>query len=144
MIFYAIICRIDGTILVEGTSTGMEGNFPQITSSLVEFLKEKPVPISSINLTWESPEDAKPQTSETTTMQCELYDGGRRTFVNSNDDHGFFCGVTDILSCAFGGGDEEVGSSSSTNDRYYFHAGREGNLMFICLADDMSGKRHQV
>ena len=148
MIFYALLCRIDGTILAEGFPDEMEGNFPQIAQNLVDFLKEKPV----LNL--ERISDTKDviqseDESTITTLHCELYDGARRTFVNSHqDDFGFFCNMTDIFQYGFCNNTtadpEHQMEHSKSNEKYYFHCGREGNLMFICLADDVTGRRHRV
>jgi len=136
MIFYALLCRIDGTILVEGFPDEMEGNFPQIAQSLVDFLKEKPATNLDIISADHIPDDP--------VMHCELYDGARRTFVNSNESDGFFCGMSDVFNFAFGHDPENPTHDSTSNNNFYFHVGREGNLIFLCLADDMSGRRHKV
>ena len=137
MIFYALICRIDGTILVEATSAGMEGNFPQIAQLLVEFLKEKPLALTENVITNES------SISEFT-MRSELFDGARRTFVHSDEDNDFLCGgLSNVLNCAFGSIPDEE-DLENTTDNYYFHTGREENLFFLCLADDVARERHQV
>lgn len=130
MILYAVIARAkDGTILVESTIGGVEGNFPQITVEVLQRI------VSTSN--W---------TSSLGTLQSSssvelLPEGGKRTFIQRHDEGlfgGIFAGVAN-----WGCGDEEEGVMEDKLD-YYFHLSRGSGLICLCISDDTDPRYHAV
>lgn len=134
MILYTVIARSkDGTVLVESTLGGVEGNFPQITVEVLQRI------VSASD--WNSALGTLP-----TSSSAELLpEGGRRTFVQRHDDGaafgGLFSGASSPWGC--GDGDDRSGVMEDTLD-YYFHLSRHQGLICLCISDDVDPRYHAV
>lgn len=77
-----------------------------------------------------------------------LPDKERRTFVQRNDVESPFRG--NLLSMAaaqwtsFAGNDEHAESRVSGDIDYYFHMYRRGNVISMCISDDVDVRYHEV
>jgi len=99
----------------------MNGNFPQITRVVLDKLKDNP----------DSPAHPLP-------------DGSRRTFSHTNKEQqdDYFWGSLDNMMnpCSYSYNDDGAGASAD----YFFQVAREEGVIYLCLSDDVSGKRHKV
>jgi hypothetical protein len=131
MILYAVIARSkDGTVLVESTIGGVEGNFPQITVELLQRV------VATSN--WNSVLG----TLESTAKEELLPEGSRRTFICRHDEGflgGIFSGVAN-----WGCGDAESGSANEDSLDYYFHLCRGQDVICLCISDDTDPRYHTV
>eukprot|EP00586_Coscinodiscus_wailesii_P008429 CAMPEP_0172524056 /NCGR_PEP_ID=MMETSP1066-20121228/293985_1 /TAXON_ID=671091 /ORGANISM="Coscinodiscus wailesii, Strain CCMP2513" /LENGTH=271 /DNA_ID=CAMNT_0013307163 /DNA_START=34 /DNA_END=849 /DNA_ORIENTATION=+ len=120
MIIYALISRADGTVFVESTVSGVEGNFPQVTRVVLDRLKDDEESLSG-SLT-------------------QLPEGGRRTFSHDNT-HNEHCGDLFPNMCMPTSVYDEIGTG---NGRNYFHVMRQDGVIYLCLSDDPPGRRHKI
>ena len=126
MIIYTVLARSqDGAVLVESTASGLEGNHPQITRTLVSCLQQN---LELVPL------------------------GNRKTFVHrntgddsecdpENDFEGFWHGLE-----GFWGGVCDPGSKNQNSDDLgnYFHVLHGEGVFYICLSDDEIGRQQNV
>jgi len=129
MIYYTVIVRSsDATVLVESTSSGFEGNHPQVAQYLIDSLHNDKnlVPI-----------------------------GNRKIFVHRNQQHdyslggvlkgdfqGFWSGMDDLWGTSMG--DNKVKSELDFQFGYFFHVLHGEGAFYICLSDDQSGQQQCV
>jgi hypothetical protein len=129
MILYAVIAKAkDGTILVESTIGGVEGNFPQITAEVLQRIVSTSDWTSSLG------------TLQSSSAVELLPEGGKRTFIQRHDEGflgGLFSGVSNW------GGDEESGVMEDKLD-YYFHLSRASGVICLCISDDADPRYHAV
>ncbi|KAL7505375.1 hypothetical protein ACHAXN_002870 [Cyclotella atomus] len=130
MILYAVIAKAkDGTILVESTIGGVEGNFPQITVEVLQQIVATSDWTSSLG------------TLQSSSAVELLPEGGKRTFIQRHDE-GFFGGLFSGVA-NWGGGDEESGVMEDKLD-YYFHLSRASGVICLCISDDTDPRYHAV
>jgi len=112
MLLYAVIARsIDGTILAEATSAGVEGNQALVTQHLIQALIKKP---SLVTI------------------------GNRKTFTHVSSATGIgnshSHGEGDIGE--YVGWSQKTNNNNSDTLENYFHVQRAETLFFIALSDD--------
>lgn len=141
MLLYAVVARAKcGAVLVEKSGAGVEGNFPQITVEVLERV------VGSSN--WSSALGTLKSASEVEMLP----DGGRRTFVQRNDDPmcgGLFSGmaVASGWTCFGAPGDDDGGSTRGAQNGdadYYFHLCRQDHVICLCISDDTDARYHAV
>ena len=139
MILYAVIARAKcGTILVEKSAAGVEGNFPQITVEVLERV------VSSSN--WSSALGTLKSASKVELLPDE----SRRTFVQRRDGSmsgGMFSGLATQWTCFGYNGTNDVESARGVNNGdvdYYFHLCRKDNVTGVCISDDIDVRYHEV
>lgn len=116
MIIYTVIARIrDAAVLVEDTSPDIVGNAPQVTTMLLNHIKNHP------NL---------------------LPDGERRTFIQTNRGEqdtrdGFFSSFLESCATALSGDESWV-------DENYFHLLRNDGVIYLCISDDRDIRDQKV
>ena len=139
MILYAVIARAkDGTVLVESSVAGVEGNFPRITIEVLERIVSSSNYVSALG------------TLESSSNVELLPEGSRRTFVQKHDEPmfgGIFSGVAQQWTCFGFDNDVESSSGGAANNGdmdYYFHLRREENVICLCISDDADVRYHVV
>eukprot|EP00592_Proboscia_alata_P020555 CAMPEP_0194417394 /NCGR_PEP_ID=MMETSP0176-20130528/16487_1 /TAXON_ID=216777 /ORGANISM="Proboscia alata, Strain PI-D3" /LENGTH=249 /DNA_ID=CAMNT_0039223271 /DNA_START=174 /DNA_END=919 /DNA_ORIENTATION=+ len=102
----------DAIVLVESTVPDVEGNFPQVTRTIIEKLRFMDIP-----------------------------DGARRTFVDnqrqeSSSDSAvhepFYEGVWGMMNCNFDSPDV-----NQSNDEYFFHVAKDDGLVYLMLSEEI-------
>lgn len=112
------------------------GNFPQVSTEVLSKVTSTSA--------WES---ALGTLQSSSTVEL-LPDKERRTFVQRNDGESIFRG--NLLSMAaaqwssFACNDEHAESQESGDIDYYFHMFRKGNVISMCISDDVDVRYHEV
>eukprot|EP01083_Nonionella_stella_P219942 787376_1 len=133
MLIYTVICRADGTVLTECTTSGMEGNFPQVTRVIIDYLKDRHTSINSGN-------------GRTAPVESISFpEGNRRTFIHQSNESEVqqqHWGIDNLPPLCGGWPDlfygdedddeEEVGSTVSPLSNY-FHVFRKGDVFYLCF-----------
>ena len=118
MIVYCVICRSrDAAILVEVSSEALTGNAPQVTTALLEHLRDNPTIVK---------------------------DGDLKTFVHRNEPGGgddMFSQFMQAFTVAINTADElDVGAVQE----HYFHLWQHGDVYYCCLSDDPDPREQKV
>jgi vesicle-associated membrane protein 7 len=119
MIVYAVICRAkDAAILVEYFTESLSGNAPQVTTALLEHLRDNPNVIQEGNL---------------------------KTFVHRNSDEtvseDFFSTVIQACTVPINSAEDlDLGSF----EEHYFHLWYQDGVYYCCLSDSPEPRHHKV
>ena len=122
MIVYAVICRArDAGILVElATESLAGGNAPQVTTALLEHLRDNPNVIR---------------------------DGSLKTFVHRNHDDAEF-GGDDIFNTMLQACTVPISSAAELDlghfQEHYFHLWLDNGIYYCCLSDSPEPRHHKV
>lgn len=118
MIVYTVICRAkDASILCERSTEALQGNAPQVTTALLEHLRDHPDVVK---------------------------EGELRTYIHRNDDtipDDIFGQVLHACTVPITTAEQlELGSVQE----HYFHLWFESGVFFCCLSDDPEPRNHKV
>jgi hypothetical protein len=131
MLLYTLIARSsDGTILVESTTPGLQGNHVQVTNKLLQNLTANPhvVPVGN----------------------RKTYSDNINILPRNNDRVGDSSDNGDIEMKSYwnGAGTEEHYDNDTVGGRvtipHYFHVARGESVLYICLSDDGSALDHRI
>ena len=123
-IVYAVVCRSrDAAILCEVSSEALTGNAPQVTTALLEHLRDNP---------------------------SALQEGDLKTFVHRNDrdvengDPGddFFSQFMNACTIAVTTTDSELDIGAV--QEHYFHLWHQAGVYYCCLSDDPVQRQQKV
>eukprot|EP01083_Nonionella_stella_P269707 912784_1 len=142
MLLYSVIARsIDGAILVEATTAGVEGNHPQVTNQLVQKLISNPSLIATGNRkTFANSVDMNGNGNGGSNGNGN---GGGGKNNNSGDLDGIGGGDIEMKGFWNGWGAEEIYDDSESME-YFFHVQRGESVYFICISDDTDGRQHRI
>jgi hypothetical protein len=117
MIVYTVICRsIDASILVEVSSEALTGNAPQVTTALLEHLRDHP---------------------------AAMKEGDLKTFVHRNEKDGddFFSQFMQACTISIMSAEElDLGDVQE----HYFHLWHVDGVFYCCLSDDADSRDQKV
>jgi hypothetical protein len=120
MIVYTVICRAkDAAILVEQSTEALTGNAPQVTTALLEHLRDHPT---------------------------AMKEGDLKTFVHRNEAEGwdgddFFSQIMQACTVSIKTTDElDIGAVQE----HFFHLWQQEGVFFCCLSDDPDPRAQKV
>ena len=119
MIVYTVICRArDAAILVEQSTEALTGNAPQVTTALLEHLRDHP---------------------------AAMNEGDLKTYVHRNEKDG---GGDDIFSQFFQACTMNITTADDLDpgdiQEHYFHLWFHEGVFYCCLSDDADMKQQKV
>jgi hypothetical protein len=119
MIVYAVICRAkDAAILVEVSSPELGGNAPQVTTALLEHLRDHP---------------------------DQLAEGERKTFLQRNEELDLFSMFLESCSAYGLSTTTETTTNNNNNaEEHYFHLYKTAGVIYCCLGDDNDLRTQKV
>jgi hypothetical protein len=116
-IVYTVICRSkDASILVEVSSEALTGNAPQVTTALLEHLRDHP---------------------------AAMNEGDLKTFVHRNEDDGYDFFSQFMQACTISITTTEELDIGAVQE-HYFHLWHEDGVFYCCLSDDPDPREQKV
>lgn len=152
MILYSLVARAsDGALLTEATSPDVEGNFVQVTQLLLERLLCTPTPIYQENndlegqSNWYNP-DFNLEYPSPPSPEEKLADGGRKTFKYSGKNENEFdlCGISEMWGDVMDPFGNAPNKKIESEVDIWFHTTRKGDLIYLCIADEISDNKNQM